>query len=422
VPPAQPLRIRARPGHPDFLDLPWRTPLAGWASERLVEVARGVHRHVVQFVDYDGVLYALKELPPRLARREYRMLRQMAEAGLPVVEVIGLVERDALTGDLDDVLVTRYLDYSLPYRVVFSHRRSDDVHGLSDRLLDALAVLLVRLHAKGFFWGDCSLSNTLFRRDAGALAAYLVDAETGEWHAQLSDGQRAADLEVTQVNVAGGLWDVQAQLELSQGPDPIAVAEDLRARYERLWDELTRVEVIGEHERYRIEARMRRLNDLGFDVDEVELLATPDGDRLVLRTAVTEQGHHRRRLFQLTGLQAQENQARSLLNDLANFRATIERERGRTLPEPVAAYQWLDQVFLPTVAAIPSEHRGKLEAAEVFHEVIEHKWYLSEMAGRDVGVDEAVASYMAEVLPAAPEERTVLASADDAAAGWIGYG
>lgn len=417
-------RILARPGHPDFLDLPWNQPLSTWDVERIVEVARGVHRHVVKFVDYNGALYALKELPPRLATREYRMLRKMDEEQLPVVGAVGVVNRGAEDG-LEDVLITRYLDYSLPYRALFTHRRStpSDVRGLSERLLDALAMLLVRLHLAGFFWGDCSLNNTLFRRDAGALAAYVVDVETGEWHPQLTRGQRQVELEVTMLNVVGGLMDLQSELDLPPDPEPVETAEDLCRRYRRLWDELTREEeVVGPDERYRIEARMRRLNELGFDVDEVELVSTERGDRLLLRTAVTEAGHHRRRLLSLTGLEAQENQARSLLNDLANFRAHLEHKGRRPVAETVAAYQWLSEVFEPTVAAIPEELRAKLEPVEVFHEVIEHKWFLSERAGHDVGVSEAVESYMATVLPDAPDERTVIASADEIAQGWIGYG
>ena len=69
------LQLLARTGNPDFLDLPWEQPLDLWEHERIVEVVRGIHRHVVRFVDYDGRIYALKELPERLARREYGLLR-----------------------------------------------------------------------------------------------------------------------------------------------------------------------------------------------------------------------------------------------------------------------------------------------------------------------------------------------------------
>ena len=427
VPTAAPgdLRIVTRPGHPDFLDLPWSQPLEAWTDERIVEVAAGLHRHIVRFVHIDGRLYALKELPPRLAEREYRVLRHMAEDGLPVVEVVGVARRPAL----EDVLITRYLEYSLPYRLLFTHRRpavedqsESDPHslrGLHSRLLDSLALLLVRMHLAGFYWGDCSLSNTLFRRDAGALAAYIVDVETGEWHEELTPGQRLTDLELAQLNVAGGLMDLQAELDLPPDPDPVESAERLSERYGQLWIELTEDVVIGVDERYLIEARVRRLNELGFDVDEVELVATARGDRLNMRTSVAEQGFHRRRLLGLTGLQAQENQARSLLNDLNNFRAAHERDSGQPLPEAVAAYRWLNEVFQKVIDAIPDELRSRLEPIEVFHEVIEHKWYLSEKEGHDVGVDRALRSYLSNVLPRSPAERQVLTEPDD---GYMSFG
>ena len=418
------LRLLVRPGHPDFLDLPWSQPLDIWDDDRCVNVAAGIHRHVVRFVDIEGVLYALKELPRRVAEREYRVLRRMAEEQMPVVEAVGIVYRPR---GLEDVIITRYLEYSLPYRVLFTHRRPvaehdtdpHSVRGLHRRLLDAMTLLLVRLHLAGFSWGDCSLSNTLFRRDAGALAAYIVDVETGDWHAELTAGQRRADLEVAQLNVAGGLMDLQAQLDLPPDPDPVESAERLGAQYAQLWAELTDDLHIGLDERYRIDARLRRLNELGFDVDEVELVATDDGHRLRMRTRVTEQGHHRRRLLELTGLPAQENQARSLLNDLTNFRAALERDEGRPVPDAVAAYRWLSEVYQKVVDAIPAEHRARLEPIEVFHEVIEHKWYLSEKENADVGFDRALRSYLDSVLPHSADERQLVVDSNE---GYIGWG
>ena len=205
----------ARTGHPSFLDLTWDVPLEEWDSPRLVNLIRGISRHVVRFVEYDGALYALKELPERPARREWTLLRRLEGQSLPVVEAVGIVTGRA--NDLDAVLITRHLEFSLPYRALFSARGIPD---LRTHLLNALVELLARLHLRGFFWGDCSLSNALFRRDAGALAAYLVDAETGELHGSLSDGQRAYDLEIAHVNIVGELLDVDAEVGLPADLDP----------------------------------------------------------------------------------------------------------------------------------------------------------------------------------------------------------
>ena len=247
------------------------------------------------------------------------------------------------------MLITRHLDFSLPYRSLFS---GPGVPDLRNSLLDALAELLVRIHLAGFFWGDCSLSNTLFRRDAGTLSAYLVDAETGELHPQLSDGQRAHDLQVAEENVAGELLDLEAARGRAcpSGLDPIETAAEVIRRYESLWSELTREDVFGPDETYRIDERLRRLNELGFDVEEVKLVGDAGGQSLRLNPQVVEPGHHRRRLHTLTGLYVQENQARRLLNDLATFRATGERAG---TPESVAAYRWLTECFEPSIASVP---------------------------------------------------------------------
>jgi hypothetical protein len=401
------LQLIARTGHPDFLDLPWEEPLAEWESERLVEVVRGIHRHVVRFVEYDGdrgpSLYALKEMPAPLARREYDLLRALGAEEMPVVEAVGVVTERG--DDLEAVLITRHLDYSLPFRTLFARGSVPD---LRRRLLDAGAELLVRLHLGGFFWGDCSLSNILFRRDAGALAAYLVDAETGELHPSLSEGQREHDLLIAEENVAGELADVEAELGREGELEPEETAAELVERYESLWDELTREESFGDDTRYRIDERLRRLNELGFDVEELELVAADDGYRLRLNPRVVEPGHHRRRLHALTGLNAQENQARRLLNDLARYRAELERAEGRPVPETVAVHRWLSEVFEPAVAAIPPELWGKRDAAEMFHEALEHRWFLSQKAGEDVGLMPAVQAYVDDVLRHAPDERAVL--------------
>jgi len=392
-------KLVARTGHPDFLDLPWNEPLEEWDSPRFVDVARGIGRHVVRFVDYDGALYALKELPPRLAQREYRLLRALTEFGLPAVEAVGVVsERGASE---ESVLLTRYLDYSLPYRLVLTRTV---LPAPLDLLLDSFAELLVRLHLVGFFWGDCTLSNTLFRRDAGKLSAYLVDAETAELHEQLSDGQRIHDLELARENLYGELLDVGNE-------EPLELAEQVIASYERLWGELIHEEVFAKDERFRLEERLRRLNELGFDAAEVELVGTDEGYRLRLHSRVVEPGHHRRRLLELTGLRAQENQARRLLDDIDVFRKELEARGERPISETALAGRWLNEVFEPAIGSIPPELWGKREAAELYHELLEHRWYQSQRKGRDVGRDEALRSYV-DLLRSLPDERRAILSDD----------
>jgi hypothetical protein len=384
-----------------LLTLPWDEPLQEWVDDRLVEIRRrGLSRHVVRFVSEGGTVYAVKELDERLARREYQLLRHLGTVGVPAVQVLGVVV-DRPHG-LDAVLVTRFLEFCTSYRMLFANPRG----GLpTDRLLDAMVELLARLHLAGFMWGDCSLSNTLFRLDAGALAAYLVDAETSELHPALSDGQREYDVLLARERICGELFDLQAGQLLPADVDPVRVADEVARRYQALWTELTREDVLRPGEqRYRVAQRLRRLNELGFDVEELELVDHGEGSLLRVHTRVAEPGRHRGELFARTGLAVRENQARRLLNDIASYRGYLEQRRGRQVGEAEAAGRWVTEVYDPVIGAIPDGLRDRLDAAEVFHEVLEHRWFMSERAGRDVGTTAAARDYLAGVLPAVPDD------------------
>ncbi|WP_182899410.1 DUF4032 domain-containing protein [Microbispora sp. H10830] len=403
-----PLQITGAPSDPDLIRLPWDVPLEEWPVHHLVTLPRGISRHVVRFARLSGRVYAIKEISTRYAKREYQLLWDLARHDAPAVEPVAIVTgRTAPDGsELDSALITRHLQFSLPYRAVLSGSVRPDT---LTRLLDALAVLLVRLHLTGFYWGDCSLSNTLFRRDAGAFAAYLVDAETGELHPAISEGQRAHDIDVAHVNIYGEMLDLEAGGLLHPTIDPLAFAEQLVERYHRLWDELTEDEIIEEVDWHRVDQRVRRLNSLGFDVAEMMVRRKAGTSRLIVRPKVVDAGHHQRRLLRLTGLDVEENQARRLLNDLDSFRVSTGL---RHEDEAIVAHRWLAEVFQPVVNAIPADLRRKLEPAQLFHEVLDHRWYMSEAAGKDVGLEAAVRSYVDNVLVHKPDEKAVIVTSD----------
>jgi hypothetical protein len=304
---------------------------------------------------------------------------------------------------LPSALVTRHLRFSLPYRALYSQTLRPDT---ATRLADALAVLLVRLHIVGFFWGDVSLSNTLFRRDAGAFAAYLVDAETGElMPGSLSDGQRENDLEIARVNVAGELLDLQAGGRLDDDIDPVVVAQSIIDSYRMLWKELTGWESFDQSERWRISERVHRLNELGFDIENLTISSNDAGTKLQIQPKVVDAGHHTRRLLRLTGIDAGENQARRLLNDLDSYRAFHYPHED--VDEEMVAHEWLSEVYDPVIRSIPKEYRGKLEPAEIFHQWLEHRASRSQKEDRDITREESVISYIDEVLQHRRDEAMV---------------
>ena len=310
---------------------------------------RGLSRHVVRFIVAGDEVLAAKEVNEELALHEYRMLHDLMRLGTPAVEPVGVVTaRTTPDGtSLDPILLTKHLQFALPYRSLFTPGvRNETVL----RLLDAMVVLLARLHLSGFMWGDVSLSNILFRRDAGEFAAYLVDAETGELHDELTAGQRAHDLAIARVNIFGDFCDLEAGGLLDASLDPLTMVNIIESRYHELWNELTGVEVFSGSELDRIEGRVRRLNALGFDIAELDISTSPDGSVVRIQPKVVDAGHHSRRLLRLTGLDTEENQARRLLNDMDTY---VLRGGLQAVDEAVAAHRWLNDCFEQVVRMVP---------------------------------------------------------------------
>jgi hypothetical protein len=393
-------RLRLRDPAIALVDLPWEERLGEWASERLAfrELPVGPSRHLVRFLVVDGALYALKELPLAVGRREYEVLLHLETAGLPAVLAVGVAEtpqRDT------SILVTEYLAHSLQYRrLLMRLPPGRSVH--RDRLLDAMAFLLVDLHRNGVYWGDCSLANTLFRRDGVRIQAYLVDAETSEVHATLSEGQREYDAEILVENVAFGLADLAAMQGSADPDEAIDAAERVRDRYRAVWAELHDEAVLHAGDRQAIRARVRRLNDLGYSVDLV-LDPTSGDNRVRLRMHVTTRRFHAREIERRTKIRALEGQAQVLLNDLNEYHAWLEWQAGRQIPPDEAADRWLREIYRPTLAKIGGTVGPERDLVQAYCDVLEQKWYLSEAAGFDVGLELAIEAYVYLGAPA-PEQ------------------
>ncbi len=408
------LRIVATTPHPALVTLPWHQPLEEWDGPFMVPLPRGLSRHIVRFVRLGDQVFAVKETREPIALAEYRMLRDLRRMREPAVEPVGVVTgRESPDGEvIEPVLVTRHLKHSMPYRELFSRGMRPDSIPL---LVDALVVLVTRMHLGGFFWGDCSLSNTLFRRSAGEFAAYLVDAETGELHEQLSDGQRLHDIDIATANVFGELLDLQAGGFLDEDFEVDELVETFQARYEALWSELTGTEDFSTDEMWRIEQRIEHLNQLGFDVDELDIVTDWNGASVRIQPKVVDAGHHSRQLQGLTGLDVEDNQARRLLNDMDAFAVANELQA----EEPaLIAHRWLTQVYEPIVAMVPSERRATLEPAELFHEILEHRWYLSEEAGIEINIFDAADTYVSLGIAPASDDVTTAAKQNHESLPW----
>ncbi len=389
------ITITTRPGHPDFVDLPWEQPLLDWDIARLVELPKGISRHTVRFVEYPSGIYVIKQLPVRPADRDYTMLRKLEEEEGPAVEPVGLVKNAAIDPGAEEsaALITRYLDYSFSYRELlsgagFGKRRN--------QMLDAFAVLLVELHLIGFFWGDCSLSNVLYRFDAEEIQTVLVDAETSEYRETgLSDGQREEDLDIMIQNVAGGMLDIAAAAGRDLDQADLRLGEDIAERYQGLWAEINRTTILGVDERYRIQERVHALNELGFDVDDFTLIPHAQGSRLRLNVTATGRRHHRNRLRDLTGLRTSEAQARQILSDLRYF----EAHHPNSSDKAVNAVRWRVGEFEPWIERVRQTVGEDTDPIQAFCDILHHRYAISVQQQTDVGTEAAFEDWLATGRP-----------------------
>lgn len=392
-------KVTVRAGHPDFLGLPWQRPLLDWDLDSMVELPKGISRHTVRFLETSAGLYAIKELPERAARNDYDVLRQLEELDAPTVIPVGLV-----TGRSPDrhdetsaALITSYESYSFSYRELLA---GPGFGGNRSRMLDAFAHLLVQLHLVDCFWGDCSLSNVLYRWDADAIETIMVDAETASLYpAGLTDGKRHEDIAIMVENVAGGMADVAAQAGSTLDDADLRLGEEIAERYHTLWAELGLVEVVRLDDRYRITERIEKINALGFDVEEVDVVPTDDGNELRFKLSVGSRSFHSRRLRDLTGIDALENQARQILSDLYYYQA--RSGPSTETRKHVAAVRWRVAEFEPTIDILKAAE-GVRDPVQAYCDMLHHRYLMAAERGADVTTSEAVAHWLDEGRPGYP--------------------
>jgi len=178
--------------------------------------------------------------------------------------------------------------------------------------------------------------------------------------------------------------------------DPIRASESVITRYRRIWNALSEPQILPANDRHAVEKAMRSLQDIGFAVEEVDIKLAGDQSTLTFTPKLVAPNYHSQRLKDLMGLETEEFQAKRILASFDRFRS---REIERTPNVSEAAQRWLDEVFYIVVNSVPGNLKGRIEDAQLFHEVLEHRWYLGEKAGHDLGLDFATSDYIAQVLP-----------------------
>lgn len=387
--------IHARSDDPDFVDLDWSRPITTWATDRIVAMPEGIHRHEVVFVAYREGVYVIKELPRQLAQHEYDILRRMEELTRHTARAAGYVDRPWVEPDREwsAAVITRYVSHAFPYRdllsgIHFGHRR--------DALLDAFAGLLVELHLAGLYWGDCSLSNILYRWDASTIEAVMIDAETSRIYDHLSYGQRMEDLSIMEMNVAGEMADIASERGADLDDADLFLGQDITSRYHSLWKELTTSLVVTAGDHYRIRQRIDRLHNLGFAVEDIELIPVDNGSNVKMQVKVGGRQYHSERLRQMTGIDISENQARIILTDLTYHEAKFGRPSATG--KAVAAMRWRATVLEPLLLQISELLPGR-DPYQAYCDYLAFRLDMATERKLDVSNDEAFAAWQEQGFP-----------------------
>jgi hypothetical protein len=160
------------------------------------------------------------------------------------------------------------------------------------------------------------------------------------------------------------------------------------------------VETVRYTERFKIREKIDRVNRLGFDVEEVDLVPNLD-DTAEFRISVKVGGRnfHSNRLKSLTGIDALENQARQILADLHYF--TVRTGSDSLTGKSATAVRWRVSEFEPTLARI-RQVAGIVDPIQGYCDLLHHRYVMASGLGRDVSTTEAFEDWVARGRPGYP--------------------
>jgi hypothetical protein len=382
-------------------DLPWQVPLEEWQQHgvELLIVRRGESRHPVVFVERGGMRYAIKETTPHMAEREIHNFREIAFRGIPALDPVGTVSVPAppipveaprlggltqyINGDRGYTvtsLAPRVIPHSQLYRIPFTRRTKE-------RLLSAVAVLMIELHEHGVYWGDPSLANVLIRIDGRSILAIMADAETAEiFPGPISEGLREQDIAAFGESL---LWQAE-DLRLARGlPEDKQVLGEpdfryFRRRYRQLRREHAQIAAspnFGTY--YQAQQFLRRLNRWGYS-----LLGLTE--RTLQQFTTVLPGWYQRRIYNLLRIHVPRAYARRFYNLILGHQAEMSAEQGHEVSIEEAAQDWYTRYHLPAILLLRRILTRGQDPLRAYFAVMQNRWRMSQKAQHEVPIDEAI--------------------------------
>lgn len=385
--------------------LPWHAPLEQWLAlgVPLLNIRRGESRHPVVFVEREGIRYAIKETSPHMAEREARILGEIAHRGIPTLTAAGTVVvprplvafHAALPGGLSSYisgdrgylvtrLALRVVPHAFLYRLPLNRRTKQ-------RLLSAIAVLMIELHEHGVYWGDPSLANILLRIDGRRILAIMADAETAEYFsAPVEEGLRAQDLASFEESLAWQAEDLRQARGLPEDQQPLDDT-DFRyfmQRYRWLKREHARISAPEKHFNtlYQAQQFLQGMNRWGFSFLGMT-------GRTLQELTTVRPGWYQRRIRELLNISIPRVYARRYYNMILGHQALASEKEGRALSIEEAAHQWYTLYHLPAILLLRQILTAGQDPLKAYFQVMLHKWQMSERAGYEIPLDEAIVDW-----------------------------
>ena len=387
-----------------LMKLPWHIPLEEWPDQGVIPltIRRGESRHPVIFVELEGTRYAIKETTPHMAEREVKNLREIEHRGIPVLSAVGsitvtmppllLEERGPgghpqyTSGDRGYTvtrLTPRVIPHSLLFRLPFAKRTKQ-------RLLGAVAVLLVELHEHGVYWDDPSLANVLIRIDGRHIMAIMADAETADIFTEpVSEGLREQDIALFGESL---IWQAEDLRQARNLPEEETVVDDKDFRYfvrRYHWLHREHIQLSTSPSfstLYQVNRFVESLNQWGYS-----LLGTTG--HLLQKVVTVSPGWYSHRIHELLGIHVPRIYARRFYNMILGHQAIMSKHEGHDVTLEEAAQHWYTNYHLPTILLLRKHLTSKQDPMQAYFSIMHHKWQLSRKAGYEIPLEEAAVDW-----------------------------
>lgn len=384
--------------------LPWHVQLEEWPEHGVIplSIRRGASRHPVFFVESQAMRYAIKETTPRMAEREIRILHEVERRGIPALSPVGWVIVPAppvllnehgpggmleyISGDRGYTvtkLAPRVVPQELLYRIPFTRKNKQ-------RILGAIAVLMIELHEHGVYWGDPSLANILIRLDGRRIMAIMADAETAELFSQpLNDELREQDIQSFGEAL---LWEAE-DLRYAQGlEEEEQIVDDKDFRYFQQRYRLLR----REHKQLtspsaftsllQVERLLETLNKVGYSI-----LGT--SGHAFQQFVTVMPGWYQNKVYQLLGIHIPRQYARRFYNTILGHQAMMSQQEGRNVTLEEAAEHWYTNYHLPAILLLRRHLTSGQDPMQIYFAIMDYRWKMSLKAGYEIPLDEAVLAW-----------------------------